>query len=87
MPDLFPFHTYVDGDAYCTVMMADADQTFDQFARNAVSLVHGYRLAADAHTQLLVTHNGKLMEGGQTVRASGIRPFERLTIQPAPAKG
>ncbi len=80
--ELLPLHTYIEGDAFCTVMMADLDKTFSEFAESTASLVRGCRLEFPKGTVLRVFHGEKVMDGRQRVRDAGLLPFERVDIRP-----
>jgi hypothetical protein len=80
--ELLPLHTYIEGDAFCAVAMANLDQTFSEFAESTAALVQGCRLEFPKGTVLGVVHNGKILDGGQRIRDAKLLAFERVDIRP-----
>ena len=81
--DMLPLHTYIEGDAFCTVMMANLDQTFSEFAESTAALVRGCRIEFPKGTVFRVVHGDKVLDGRQRVRDAKLLPFERVDIRPA----
>ena len=78
--DLLPLHSYFAGDAFCTVVIANQDHTFAEFARSVAEMVCGFRVESTGDRPLSVTYKGVPFDSTMKVRDSGLRPFERVDI-------
>lgn len=79
-PDLLPLHSYFSGDAFCTVVVANAEQTVAEFAESVADMVCGYRVDASPGRKLSVSYNGAVLDPKVKIRNSGLKPFERVDI-------
>jgi len=80
MPEQIPLHTYFEGDAFCTVVLAEKEQTIKEFAASVEALVVGRRVRNRGNAALKVTYNGRGLSPDVRVGEAGVRPFERVDV-------